>query len=230
MSNQFVASLTRSGITVLGAALSLSFAACSSVTAARRSDPTPPHPAQAQSKSEESAAGQALESPAQASTSACKIAHAQDFDFWLGRWEVRTADGTLAGYNHIHPILDGCTIQEDYRTGDGKYIGRSLNRFDPASQAWRQVWVDNGGMWLSLSGGLQGEAMVLRGEYLQRRDAKGALLDKARSTLQEIRWTLLPDKRVQQRWRSSTDGGQSWTTLFDGFYTRIEAIPTLKPN
>lgn len=159
------------------------------------------------------------------STSGCKIAHAQDFDFWIGRWEVRTPDGKLAGYNHIHPILDGCTLQEDYRTANGAYMGRSLNRYDPASRTWHQVWVDNGGLWLSLEGGLKEGAMVMRGSYMQRRDAKGQVLAQPRSTLQEIRWDQLADKRVRQTWRSSVDEGQTWTTLFEGYYTRVKAIP-----
>lgn len=159
------------------------------------------------------------------STGDCKIRHAQDFDFWIGRWEVRSADGKLVGYNHIHPILDGCSLQENYKTVDGAYVGKSLNRYDPASQSWHQVWVDNGGLWLSLEGGVTQGAMVMRGNYLQRRDAQGKVLETPRPTLQEIRWVLLPDQRVQQSWRSSSDGGKTWTMLFDGFYTRIKTIP-----
>lgn len=211
----------------LGLSMALTLLGCSSTQA-------PVHiktssPSQAQSEAPPPASPKTPAEPPLPSTKACKIAHAQDFDFWIGRWEVRSADGTVVGYNHIHPILDGCTLQEDYRTKNGAYVGRSLNRYDPATQAWHQVWVDNGGLWLSLQGGLQEGAMVLRGPYLQRRDNKGQVLASPRPTVQEIRWSQLPDHRVQQTWRSSSDEGKTWTTLFDGFYTRIEVIPA-PPN
>jgi len=62
-----------------------------------------------------------------------------------------------------------------------------------------------------LSGKLEGQAMVLEGET---RDADG------KTSLQRITWTPLPDSRVRQHWQSSEDAGASWTTAFDGYYTR----------
>jgi len=32
----------------------------------------------------------------------------------------------------------------------------------------------------------------------------------------------LPDGRVRQFFEQSTDGGETWTTWFEGFYTRKE--------
>jgi len=34
-------------------------------------------------------------------------------------------------------------------------------------------------------------------------------------------WTLLEDGRVRQFFELSGDGGKTWTTAFEGFYTRI---------
>jgi hypothetical protein len=38
--------------------------------------------------------------------------------------------------------------------------------------------------------------------------------------VQRITWTPLPDGRVRQHWESTTDGGRTWSTVFDGYYTR----------
>ena len=35
-------------------------------------------------------------------------------------------------------------------------------------------------------------------------------------------WTLLDDGRVRQFFEQSTDGGETWTPWFEGFYTRKE--------
>lgn len=38
-----------------------------------------------------------------------------------------------------------------------------------------------------------------------------------------IRWTDLGDGRVEQRWDVSADGGETWSTVFLGFYEPAEA-------
>ena len=91
-------------------------------------------------------------------------AHRQ-FDFWLGEWEVRTADGTLAGVNNISREHGGCVLHERYSTSRG-YSGESLNVFDPSRKVWHQTWVDNAGTLLLLEGGLRGESMVLEGQTI----------------------------------------------------------------
>jgi len=32
----------------------------------------------------------------------------RQFDFWIGSWEVRDANGSLQGHDTIEPILGGC--------------------------------------------------------------------------------------------------------------------------
>ena len=38
--------------------------------------------------------------------------------------------------------------------------------------------------------------------------------------IQRITWTPLDGGRVRQHWESTTDGGKTWVTAFDGLYTR----------
>jgi len=35
-----------------------------------------------------------------------------------------------------------------------------------------------------------------------------------------ITWRVLPDARVRQLWETSSDGGATWTTSFDGYYEK----------
>ena len=56
----------------------------------------------------------------------------REFDFWVGEWEVTTADGAVAGTNRISREELGCTLIERWSGASGG-TGTSLNYFDPVS-------------------------------------------------------------------------------------------------
>ena len=136
----------------------------------------------------------------------CNTPEFRQFDFWLGDWNVTSAaaPGTTSR-NRITPVNDGCTLREEYTTPTG-YAGTSLNFYDAARKRWHQTWIDNQGGALYLQGGLEGEAMVMR-----------TVDDPV--NVQRITWTPLADGSVRQHWESTSDGGKTWTTVFDGRYT-----------
>lgn len=141
----------------------------------------------------------------------CALPENAQFDFWLGTWDV-SAGGTVVGRNVVARELGGCTVTENYRTVNGPYEGRSFSWYDPVSGRWYQVWVDNGGTRLLLSGRLKDGSMVLTGE----RTLQGATVSD------RITWTPNADGTVRQHWEQSKDGGIGWGTVFDGLYTRAE--------
>lgn len=143
---------------------------------------------------------------------ACDTAKYNQFDFWVGEWDVFTAKGTLAGKNSITKQLNNCILKEHYTTPSG-YEGQSINIYDAVLGQWNQTWVDNSGLLLSLKGIFDGTSMVLSGKGV---DKTGA------SLIHRITWTPAPDKSVRQHWESSTDKGQTWLTLFDGKYVKRE--------
>jgi hypothetical protein len=141
------------------------------------------------------------------------IPAAQQFDFWLGRWEVRMPDGTLVGHNTITKRDGGCTIQEQWE-GAGGSSGTSINFYVPSREQWRQVWVGSGGTLIDITGGLVDGAMVMEGtiEYVN--------LDRVVAF--RGRWSRAPDGRVRQRFEEFNLAGQTWDVWFDGFYRRID--------
>ncbi|GAB5379373.1 MAG: hypothetical protein Alis3KO_13600 [Aliiglaciecola sp.] len=134
----------------------------------------------------------------------------RQFDFWVGEWDVYTAQGQIAGKNTISKQLGNCILKEDYSTPSG-YTGQSFNIYDRISGQWHQTWVDNTGLLLSLYGQLEGNAMVLQGKGKN---------PQGQDILHRITWTPVPDGSVRQHWESSTDEGKSWSTLFDGKYVK----------
>ena len=65
-------------------------------------------------------------------------------DFWVGEWEVETAQGRPAGSSKIELVLDGCIVVENW-TGRNGYAGKSFNLYHSDSSKWEQFWVDNQG-------------------------------------------------------------------------------------
>lgn len=138
-----------------------------------------------------------------------------DFDFWVGTWDVHGPDGTRVGRNVIRKTMGGCVLHESYDGREG-YHGESFNTFDRSREVWHQTWVDNGGLLLRIEGGLRNGAMVLEGV------APGG---DGRPAVQRITWSVLEGERerperVRQLWEASTDDGATWTVVFDGEYRR----------
>ena len=134
-----------------------------------------------------------------------------EFDFWVGAWDVHTADGTLAGENIIAREERGCVIIERW-TGAAGTTGMSINYLDRVSDEWVQIWNSAGGAQIAIRGGLTDDGMALTGKihYV------------GNGTTADFRglWTPLEDGRVRQYFEQSNDGGETWQPWFEGFYTR----------
>ncbi len=148
---------------------------------------------------------------AQQQQSPCAGEQHRQFDFWVGDWDVTNlANGQTAGHNVITSILGGCVLHESYDTSGG-YAGQSYNAYDRQSGKWHQTWVDNTGLVLKIEGGLEDGKMVLSGPGVNAR---------GQDILNQITWTPHEDGTVRQTWLISADGGETWSTAFDGLYRK----------
>ena len=132
----------------------------------------------------------------------------RQFDFWLGTWDVASAGspaGSGGAINRITRAQDGCALLENYT--NGAYAGQSVNLYNKATDTWHQTWVDNQGVPLFLSGGIENGKMVLRSAADQ-------------PPINRITWTPNEDGSVRQLWQTSSDGGATWQVAFDGLYTK----------
>lgn len=139
-----------------------------------------------------------------------------EFDFWLGDWDVHTAEGQYAGHNSIERAERGCLLTEHW-VGAAGGTGMSVNYVDLATNEWVQVWNAAGGSQIHIRGGLSADGMAL----------EGTIHYVATGTTAPFRglWTLLDDGRVRQYFEQSNDEGKSWTPWFEGFYTkRVDAL------
>ena len=138
----------------------------------------------------------------------------EQFDFWLGKWEVRTPDGTLAGHNTITKEQGGCAIHENWVSASGAG-GTSTSFYVPSREQWRQVWVGSNGTLIDMSGSLiDGE---LRMEGTIEYTSNGRLV-----AFRAVWSTNADNSIVRQRMEEFDVATASWQLWFDGFYRRID--------
>jgi tetratricopeptide (TPR) repeat protein len=136
------------------------------------------------------------------------------FDFWVGDWTVTTKNGPRVGDSSIKRILNDCVILESW-TGAGGGTGQSFNNYDPVSKTWKQFWVDASGS---------------RQEYEEGVYQDGALRftghnpgPKGEAVQQRFTFFNLDPNHVRQLQEKSTDGGKTWSVVYDFYYARKAA-------
>ncbi|NIP15338.1 MAG: hypothetical protein GWM88_11730 [Pseudomonadales bacterium] len=148
---------------------------------------------------------------ASAEPAGCEAAEYRVFDFWVGDWEVRLADGTLAGHNEVRREEGGCLLREIWR-GAQSGSGSSINFFEPVDRTWRQIWVSTTAN-IDISGTAAEGSVVLSGTITYRATAQRFPFRGS--------WTRLADGRVRQFFEESREKGV-WEPWFEGYYTRQE--------
>ena len=138
------------------------------------------------------------------------------FDFWIGEWDVM-ANGVRVGTNTISRELEGCALYERWRAhpASGSY-GHSVNRFDPRSGTWRQLWIDAGGNQTDYEGTVTADGLRFVGVVVT---------PAGPGQRSEMTFTRLADGSVRQFIRTSPLDHEEWTVAFDATYVRRTASP-----
>ena len=132
------------------------------------------------------------------------------FDFWLGEWRVTVPTGQLAGHNSITMSQQGCLLEESWQGVQGA-SGQSFNYYDATTEKWSQLWVSPGVV-IDISGGLEGSAMVLKGQIsYQQNETQFDFIG---------RWTPNEDGTVTQEFEQWNPETEAWDNWFTGIYTR----------
>ncbi len=138
-------------------------------------------------------------------------AESRQFDFWIGEWEVSSAQGQAAGRSSIQLILGSCVIFENWTSIGSGYAGKSLNIYNVPRKKWQQYWVDSTGAVTFFEGGWEATYLRLTGENAPR---TGPL------ALNRMTFTPLGPDKVRQHGEASDDGGKTWATRYDLIYIR----------
>ena len=132
----------------------------------------------------------------------------RQFDFWIGEWDAKNAQGVTVGSSSIQLILGQCVIFENWSTPVSN--GKSFNIFDTKDGKWHQNWVDDRGTNVHYIGSLVDGKMV----YVADTVRNGV------KALARMTFSKLPNGDVRQLGENSTDEGKTWATTFDFIYVR----------
>lgn len=136
----------------------------------------------------------------------------QQFDFWVGEWDVFAPNGQMAGSSKVERLLDSCVLLENWYSKGGSN-GKSFNTYNAIKGKWQQYWVDNsGGVTEYLNGYFENGSMIME-------TAKMPQPDKTFKIMRMV-FTPLSKDKVRQHGQSSTDDGKTWKTDFDLEYRR----------
>jgi hypothetical protein len=138
------------------------------------------------------------------------------FDFWLGEWEVYDLKGNVAGNSKITKILDNCVVLEEWTSAGAQqglvFSGKSYNTYNSASKQWQQNWVDNtGGTTEFLTGAYENNTM----HFLSR-----PFLSNGKTAIRKLTFFKLENGRVRQFGEISYDDSKSWTAEYDLEYRK----------
>lgn len=149
-----------------------------------------------------------------AQDSACSSPESRQFDFWIGEWKLEwtTEDNQPGtGTNVVQKILGSCVIEENFSTSDKSFVGKSFSVYNPNKKLWQQTWVDNTGIYLDFTGGLDDGKMILS-RLLTTKDGK---VFNQRMVFHNIR-----QNEFWWNWEQSTDDGKTWNLLWMIHYSR----------
>lgn len=142
------------------------------------------------------------------------------FDFWLGHWDASwdEAEGKKGqGSNHIHKILDGKVIQEDFKilAGQNKgFQGMSISTYQSQTKTWKQSWADNQSAFFYFTGKFEGNKRIFQTNSFEKPDGK-------KFTQRMVFYNIEQDAFTWD-WESSQDGGESWKLNWRIHYTRAK--------
>ncbi len=142
----------------------------------------------------------------------CSQPEAQQFDFWIGEWDLEWGDGN-SGRNIIEKTLDDCVILETFDGSPSSGLrGMSVSTWNPRLGIWRQTWVDNEGGYLDFKGGFSDSRMVLK---------RSVTID-GKEVQQRMVWYDITGDSLLWNWERSDDSGASWQALWKIKYRRSE--------
>jgi len=135
----------------------------------------------------------------------------KQFNFWVGKWDVKNPAGQHAGDSEIDLMNNGCTIVENWY-GTRNFQGKSFNYFDPKDNKWHQFWINQNAQTIFFEGNLEDGNMVYY-SYDHVKDMKDAFLRR-------LTFFNLGPNKVRQYSETSKDDGKTWETEYDLTYNR----------
>ena len=162
-----------------------------------------------------SSIGISLHSFSQNNQKPCAAPQVSQFDFWVGDWNLIWND-SVRGSNRIEKMFGNCTVHENFSDPKTGYLGQSWTVYNSNYQYWQQTWVDNRGGYIALTGGMQGDSMILT---TAEQKVPVSMSPSGKLISRMVFHNIKPDS-FDWTWEASTDGGVSWKPNWKIHYVR----------
>lgn len=140
---------------------------------------------------------------------ACKAAH-----HLVGEWDVHTGDGTLMAEVVWELGPEGCYLVEEWKTRmEGIRDFFCVLVYSDTRDNWS---------YLSASGKPGGQRMRFENGNMTDNEFRFETADLDEGTIGRFSFFTLPDGRLRELSVLSTDGGDTWETEYELFWTRKE--------
>lgn len=135
----------------------------------------------------------------------CTAPEASQFNFWVGDW-IATWNDTLHGTNHIEKLFGNCTIHENFSDPNSNFLGQSWSVYNANNKKWQQTWVDNQGGYITFTGEMIGDSMILT---TAERTVPTTVSTSGKIMSRMVYFNIKPNS-FDWSWEASTNGGKSW--------------------
>jgi hypothetical protein len=137
-------------------------------------------------------------------------------DFWVGDWQIGVANEHVNATSKVSLELGDCVVVERWNGGDG-HVGENMFGYSADDKSWHGMFADSvGHVHVFVNGQVRPGSAEFTGP------SRG---EHGEEVLNRITIRRTDAGHVQQLWTKSSDGGKTWTTVFDGEYTRKSCQP-----
>ncbi len=136
----------------------------------------------------------------------------QQFNFWIGEWNVYNLQGQQTGTSKIEQILNECVIQENWTDYFGNK-GKSFNFYNADTKQWQQTWVDDKGS----------VTEFINGKYIDGAmcfQSSREVLSNGQNGIRRLTFSNTSTNEVRQLGEITFDKGISWIIEYDFKYLR----------
>ena len=132
-------------------------------------------------------------------------------DFWLGEWTIGVPNEHTDATSKVSLELGDCVVVERWDGGHG-HVGENMFGYSADDKSWHGMFADSVG---HVHVFVNGHAGSDSAEFVGPSKAANG-----ETVLNRITISRNGPDQVRQLWAKSSDGGKTWTTVFQGEYTR----------
>jgi hypothetical protein len=134
----------------------------------------------------------------------------EQFAFWVGKWSIQQEGAPGVATDTIKRLGNGIALLEKYRAPDGS-TGTSVTVFDVTTGLWTQTWSDSGGGYIQVTGGPEGDRIVMTGTNITPNGSR---------VMSRLIFEKITRQTFDQIGQFSTDGGVTWQVGYVTHWTR----------